>query len=154
MLKERRKRQLLERENRFKLYNMPTVSALLALTKYAGLGGLNNKHFSQSWRLGNTRSNANGFEFWGRAPFLACKWFSSCYDLHGIFLGLGLKGDLFLSHLLPLWSLSQEISQSLSPLSLLPSKGTYPVLWLPPSLLHLNLIIPNGFTSTCHHTEN
>ena len=44
MLKERRKRQLLDRDNRFKLYNMPTVSALLALIKYAGLGGLNNKH--------------------------------------------------------------------------------------------------------------
>lgn len=44
MFKERRKRQLLERDNRFKLYNMPTVFALVALTKYARLGGLNNRH--------------------------------------------------------------------------------------------------------------
>lgn len=44
MFKERGKRQLLERDNRFQLYNMPTVFALVALTKSARLGGLNSRH--------------------------------------------------------------------------------------------------------------
>ena len=50
-----------------------------AITNYHGLSGLNNKRFSQFWRLGSTRWRCQQIQCLARAPFLICRWpFSPC----------------------------------------------------------------------------
>ena len=53
-------------------------SAQAVITKYYKLGGLNNKHFSQFWRLGSSRSKCQQIQCLGRALFLICRQPPSC----------------------------------------------------------------------------